>query len=95
MHVGALKVRVRLYACTGLKAKRSEVKRILARIKARFPVAMAEVGELDKWQVAELGFTCVSNDPTVCERILNQVEDEIEAKADAEVLGGEREISKF
>ena len=78
-----------------LKQKRSEVKRILARIKKRFPVAYAEVGELDKWQLAELGFACVSNNIDICERILDSVADEIETKADAEVMEETREVLKL
>jgi uncharacterized protein len=91
MIVGTLKVNVHLYACASLKDKRSEVKRILARLKT-LPVAMAEVGELDKWQLAQLGFVCVSNSADICDRILDSVEREIESKADAEIMHGEREI---
>ncbi len=92
MIVATMKVRVHLHMSQSLKQKRSEVKRILARIKNAVPVAYAEVGELDKWQVAELGFACVSNDVAVCDRMMDRVEDEIEAKSDAEILDAEREI---
>ncbi len=92
MIVGTLKVKIRLHACMSLKQKRSEIKRILARVKNRQPVAFAEVGEHDKWQATELGFTCVSNDVNVCERILDGVEEEIESKADAEIFEAIREM---
>ena len=95
MLVGSLKVTVRLYASGNLKQKRSEVKRILARIKQRHPVAFAEVGKLDKWQLTELGFTCVSNDAHICERILDGVIEEIEAKSDAEVVDEEQDVQRF
>jgi len=91
MIVAGMKVRIHLHMALSLKQKRSEVKRILARIKARFPVSYAEVGALDKWQVAELGFSCVSNDPAVCDRMLDSVIDEIESKADAEIMDNWRD----
>jgi len=95
MYVGTLKAKVHLHMGMSLKHKRSEVKRILARIKKRFPVSYAEVGELDKWQLTELGFACVSNDPDICERILDNIIDEIESKADAEVMEEVRETLKL
>lgn len=95
MVVGTLKVKIHLHMSQSLKQKRSEVKRILARIKQRIPAAYAEVGELDKWQVTQLGFACVSGDPNICERILDSVEDEIESKADAEIMDSEREILRM
>lgn len=95
MHVGMLKVMIHFYMGSSLKQKRSEVKRVLARIKQRVPVSFAEVGALDKWQMAELGFSCVSNDPGICEDLLDRVVAEIESKADAEVTSEEREIVKF
>lgn len=95
MRVGAMKVTVRLFVAQSLKEKRSEVKRILARVKNRAPVAMAEVGHHDLWQLAQLGFTAVSNDPDVVERLLDTVIDEIESRHDAEVTQQEREIFAF
>lgn len=95
MYVGTLKAKIHLHMGMSLKQKRSEVKRIISRIKNRFPVALAEVGELDKWQIAELGFACVSNDSDICERILDGVVDEIESKADAEVVDEIREVLKL
>lgn len=95
MYYGISKVKIHLHMGDSLKQKRSEVKRILARIKARIPVAHAEVGSLDKWQVAELGFAAVSNDADVCERMLDQVIEEIEGKSDAEVLDEQREVARF
>jgi uncharacterized protein YlxP (DUF503 family) len=95
MYVGTSKVRVYLHMGSSLKQKRSEVKRLLARIKAKVPVAYAEVGELDKWQMTELGFSAVSNSADICERLLDRVIEEIESKADAEVVDEQREITKF
>ncbi len=95
MLVGMLKVRVHLHMPQSLKQKRSEVKRILARIKKKHPVAYAEVGALDKWQIAELGFSVVSNDRNIIEGILDRVSEEIEIKADAEIIDEEYDITPF
>lgn len=92
MVVGISRVRLTLFACFSLKDKRSQVKRLLARVRQEQPVAAAEVGELDKWQLCELGFVCVSNDAQVCERILDGALALLESKSEAEVIDESREI---
>mgnify|MGYP003773226489 FL=1 len=43
------------------------------RIKHRFNVSIAEIGQQDKWQVAEIGFCCVSNSRQHVDEMLNKV----------------------
>ena len=73
MFVGAMLVRLHLPSSESLKDKRQVVKSLSARLTNQFGVSVAEVGELNVWQVAELGIACVSNQRSHVERVLDAV----------------------
>jgi len=50
----------------------------MARVRNRFEVAIAEVEEQDRWQIAVLGVSCVSNSRQHSEEILGNVRRYIE-----------------
>lgn len=77
--VGVLRFSIRLPAAMTLKDKRQVVGSLLARIRARFQVAVAEVGGLHLVQRAEIAVVCVSNQPAHASSILNRVHDFVEA----------------
>ena len=62
MVVGLATVSLRLHEAATLKDKRSVVKRIVARLRARFNVAVAEVDDHDDHGVATLGIAVVSTE---------------------------------
>lgn len=61
MVVSACRVTLHLPENDNLKSKRAVVKSVIARVRNEFNVAIAEVGELDTWQTAEIGIVAVSN----------------------------------
>lgn len=75
MHIGVLTLFVSIETAHSLKEKRHAVHSLLGRIRARFPVSAAEVGQLDLWRRATLGVVIVSNDAATCHRILEKVAD--------------------
>ncbi len=64
-----------------LKAKRQVVAGLLKRVRNEFSVAAAEVGDGNRWQIAELAVACVSNDARHADEILARVLTFIEARA--------------
>ena len=62
MVVGILTMAVLIHESRSLKAKRAVIRKLKDRVKNNFNVSIAEVGELDKWQVAHIGVTAVGND---------------------------------
>jgi uncharacterized protein YlxP (DUF503 family) len=64
-----------------LKSKRQIVSGLLKRIRAEFGVAAAEVGDGDRWQLAELGIACVSNESRHADEVLSRVLTFIESRA--------------
>ena len=68
-----------------LKAKRSIVQSIVRTVDGWKSVASAEVGYLDKWQRAELGFAVVSGSADRAGEIADSVERFVWSQADIEV----------
>ena len=62
MRVGILKVELYLGTSSSLKQKRGVLRGLKARLRNKFNVSVAEVGEMDKWQRASLAIVVVSND---------------------------------
>jgi uncharacterized protein YlxP (DUF503 family) len=93
MIVGTLILRLHLPASESLKDKRQVVKSLTKRFANEFGVAAAEVGELNVWQIAELGMASVANERAQVERVLDSVVRYIEdTRPDLEILDTYREI---
>ena len=61
--------------CHSLKEKRSIVKSVIARLRNEFNVAVAEIDEQDRWQIAVLGVVNVASDGTYANQQLQAVVD--------------------
>ena len=73
MIIGVCTLEVMMYEVGSLKEKRQIIKSVIERIKGRYNVSIAEVGKQDKWQVAEIGFCCVSNEKKHADDMVNKV----------------------
>lgn len=62
MHVMLIELTLHIPMSHSLKDKRRQIKSLKDRISQRFNAAVAEVGELDNWQSAELAICMLSND---------------------------------
>jgi uncharacterized protein len=85
MVLGVCRLQLILPENHSLKGKRSVVRSICARVRQTFNVAIAEVGEQDVWQVAELGFAVVSTDGRHADRMVAEIVDFIERRAEAQL----------
>lgn len=81
MHVAVMELHLDLSGVRSLKEKRGIVKGVLARVRHRFQVAVAEVTYQDHWQAAGLGFAAIGNDVAVLQSRLQKVVHFIEADA--------------
>ncbi|MBG7616896.1 MAG: DUF503 domain-containing protein [Chloroflexi bacterium] len=96
MNIGILRIRLRLPQNASLKDKRQVVKSITARMKNRFNVSVAEVADNDKWQLATLGISCVSNDGRYTDEVLAKVKSFVDdSRYDAEIIEIEQEVITF
>jgi uncharacterized protein YlxP (DUF503 family) len=85
MYVGIVRLTVVIDQSHSLKEKRMVIRRIKDRVRERIGVAINEVGELDRWQVAELGCAVTSGERAKALEILDEV---VRATAGAATAGG-------
>jgi len=76
-----------------LKGKRQVIKSITTRVAGKFNVSIAEVDDNDRWQLATLGISLVSNDNRYTNEVLSKIVDFIVGgRFEVEVLGYDIEI---
>jgi uncharacterized protein YlxP (DUF503 family) len=85
MVVGVCRVQLILPENHSLKGKRGVVRSICAQVRQKFNVAIAEVEDQDAWQVAGLGFAVISSDGRHADRMIAQIVDFIELRAEAQL----------
>jgi len=81
--IGVLTLELRLDDALSLKDKRHTVKSLKDRLRAKFNVAVAEIGYQDLWQRSLVSAVTVSGDHAHAEQVLQRVEREA-----AGLLGG-------
>jgi uncharacterized protein YlxP (DUF503 family) len=73
LFVGVLRLTFHIPHARSLKEKRSVVRKFRDRVRAKFDVSIAEVGEQDLHQRAVFGVSVVSGDAAVCDSVMEQV----------------------
>jgi uncharacterized protein YlxP (DUF503 family) len=71
--VGVARIVLQIPGARSLKDRRRVVKSFKDRVRGRVPVAIAEVGDLERYQVATLGVSTVSNEAGRCSEALSAV----------------------
>jgi uncharacterized protein YlxP (DUF503 family) len=93
MNVGTCRVKLRFPENHSLKGKRQILKSIVTRLRSKFNVSVAEVGDNDLWQLATLGIACVSNNQRYTNEVLSKAVDFIvNGRFEIEIVDYEIEI---
>ncbi len=92
MHIGVCKIWLHIPESHSLKTKRRVIKSLIARLKNRFNIAVAEVDALDVHQSAVLAAVSVSNDTAYLNSLISRVITFIETNAGAELVDYETEF---
>ena len=87
MVIGTLTTDLLIRESGSLKDRRRVVNSLKGRIRARFNVSIADVGDQDRWQRAVLAVAVVSNDGRFANEVLSKVLRLIESEPRVEVLG--------
>lgn len=95
MVVGILRITLSIPGADSLKGKRHVLRKVVDRVKARFNVSIAEVGENDVWQRALVGVAAVGNDRAFVNETLDKVLRFVEEMYVAPVIGHELEIQSL
>lgn len=78
MYVATAQVTIRLFESNSLKDKRQVTRSVLARLRDKFDVSAAEVGELQSWNLARLGIACVSGEARHAQEVIERAVQYIE-----------------
>ncbi len=73
MFIGVCTIEVHVPESGSLKNKRQSLKSLKDRIRSKFNVSVAEVGDNDLWQKASLAVAAVSNDKSHLNQTLDHV----------------------
>lgn len=92
LYVGIGSFTLLLYEGASLKEKRMVVKSLIQKIGSRYNVSIAEVGEHDKWQRSEIGFSCVSNERKHIEKMMQEIIRFAESDGRGEIMDIQIEI---
>ncbi len=86
MHVGAAKISLRIHGSASLKDRRRTVHSVLAKLRGRHAVSVADVSEDDAWQSATIGVSAVSSDTRTLRSVIDRAVGSVEsASPEAEV----------
>ena len=85
---------IKLYASWvhSLKEKRMIVKSLIAKIRNKFNVSIAEVDDQDVHQSIVLGLACVAGNTALADSMIDNVITFIENNSETEVIGIQREL---
>src|SRR5439155_26798047 len=93
MVVGVLRLTLYIHGAASLKDKRQVLRKVVDRLRARFNVSVAEVGDNDVWQRAVIGIAAVANDHSFVNEVLDKCARD--AGNIAEIINREMEIETY
>ncbi|MCK4503625.1 MAG: DUF503 domain-containing protein [Desulfuromonadales bacterium] len=86
MVVGVIRIDLRLFDIHSLKQKRSQVKRLLQRMRSKFPISIAETGHLDLLQRTIFGASMAAGTEAIIQSVFKNLEDEIYLSGMVEII---------
>ena len=95
MFIGVARLVLQIPGARSLKDRRRVVKSFKDRARARLPVSIAEVGDVERYQVATLGVAGVSGDSARCSEVLSHVSSLASGLSDALLADVATEVVAF
>ena len=92
MYVGAVEFDVLFGDVGSLKEKRSIVRPVVAELRRRFEVAVAEAGHLDLHRRALIGVSCVAADHGHVVEVMERCERFVAARPELELLSARHRV---
>jgi uncharacterized protein YlxP (DUF503 family) len=95
MFVGVARLVLQIPGARSLKDRRRVVKSFKDRVRARLPVSVAEVGDVERYQLATLGVAVVSGDSDRCREVLSRIRSLADQVGDAVLADVRTEVLSF
>ena len=86
MHAAALRVELRIPVARSLKAKRRVLHSVIADLRNRMSLSVAEVDHHDEWQRSTVGVAIVAAGSAELEKRITAVKRLLSERADLEVI---------
>src|SRR6266540_1551198 len=93
MFVGVLRLTLYMSEPGSLKSKRHLLRSAIDRVKAKYNVSIAEVGENDLWQRSVVGVAAVGNDHAFVNETLDKVADFVTSMHGGQIQVTDRTLS--
>jgi uncharacterized protein YlxP (DUF503 family) len=90
--VGTLEIVLLIRESHSLKSRRRVVKSLIDRIRSRFNVSVADIGDQNLWQRAVIGVAVVANDGRFVNEVLSKVLTLVMSDPRAEVIDQNMQI---
>lgn len=95
MWIAILRLELLIPGARSLKDRRQAVRSLKERLKARFDVACAEVGDLDTWNRAFLGLSAVANERTILQEIADEIARYAQNDPHVQVTGFQKDFLNY
>jgi len=86
MLIGLINIKIFIPSSTSLKDKRRVIKSLIVRIRNKFNVSIAEIADLDEWQVAEIGLALIGNETKIIHQQISQIVNFLEKENDFDLV---------
>jgi uncharacterized protein YlxP (DUF503 family) len=90
--VAVLVAELHFHDAQSLKDKRQRLSGIVARIRSRFPVSVAETGYQELWQRSRIGVALVTTDAALAQSMMDRIAGTIGQDGEGELLDSRVEI---
>jgi uncharacterized protein YlxP (DUF503 family) len=84
--VGSVEIEILIRESRSLKARRRVVKSLKDRIRGKFNVSVADVGDQGVWQRSVLGVAVVTNERRLANEVLSKVLDVVSGDPRVEIV---------
>ena len=86
MVVGVIRIDLRLFDTHSLKQKRSQVSRVLNRLRSRYPLSVAEVGHQDLLQRTVIGASMTAGTEAIAQSVFKNLEEDLYSSGIVEII---------
>lgn len=86
MIVGIIELELYIYEVYSLKEKRSIIKSLVDKLKNKYNISIAEVGDNDTWNKALIGICLVGNTSNYVNKVISRVIGFIDRETRVEII---------
>jgi len=95
MWIAVMRISLLVPGSRSLKDRRQAVRSLKERLRSRFDVNCAEVGDLDSWNRAALGISTVANEKSYLQDLIDEISRYAQNDPNVQITGVERDFFNY